>query len=288
MTQDKKTEHLDARDTRPKDSIRDAFEAMLAFFALLFTRRHHQDDPSYARDLGEDAAVDMLNRPEVPAPKAIELRDLIQRAAEEHAKIEGCDVCAEHGPDVWTPERIAEALERCERATPGPWAHDDGRIYGPPDEHGECDRLRGGDLDLAAAARTDLPSALRALAAARGEIERLTVRLRHAEATAEQDAHDSNLNEREAKAEIERLNARHAADRAEMKEALAEMKRCEGALDAAIEVHARKDAEIERLRALLIEAEPRIKPEPPARHPEDWEPDDLRARVQTAIAPRST
>ncbi len=86
-------------------------------------------------------------------------------------------------------ERIEEALERCEKATPGPWGCEDGVEYDARvDEYswavdgGEGDGILfhcGGwppktdDLAFVLSARTDLPDALRDLWLADAEIERL-------------------------------------------------------------------------------------------------------------------
>ena len=148
----------------------------------------------------------------------------------------------------WTPERIREARERCDKATGGNWHAADCvapriAIYawitreGEPKPSanylGECyaDAKGQGRANMAfiAHARADLPAAL-----AWGEQQ-----------AAKADRHAERI--------VSLLAAADAQDR-----------------------------EIERLRDLLREAEPRIKPAPIARHPEDWEPDDLRARIQAA------
>lgn len=181
-------------DTRSKDTIRDAFEAMLAFFAFLFTRKR-VEDRNAAIEIGENAADQVdITHPHSGLPVRA-LRDLIQRAAEEHAQIEGCDVCgrtpttsgsedgeqrhvcAEHGGD-WTPERIAEALERCERAPEGPWGVFEQDclcwITGPTRIIGDEGEMSRTVATFIAATRAGYPSALRALQTALGEIDRLT------------------------------------------------------------------------------------------------------------------
>jgi hypothetical protein len=118
-------------------------------------------------------------------------RGQLQAAWEEREKTE--KRCAEPATDAdtWTPARIAEALARCDRATAGPWrwwtscsfrrlssdpTGKDGDVaYGciqHSDGHPDI-AINDADMTFIAAARTDLPSALRALATAQGEIERL-------------------------------------------------------------------------------------------------------------------
>lgn len=170
-------------DTRSKDTIRDAFEAMLAFFAFLFTRKR-VEDRNAAIEIGENAADQVdITHPHSGLPVRA-LRDLVQRAAAEHAQIEGCDVCgrtpttsgsedgeqrhvcAEHGGD-WTPERIAEALERCDAAPEGPWGVFEQDclcwITGPTRIIGDEGEMSRAVAAFIAAARVDLPSALRAI-----------------------------------------------------------------------------------------------------------------------------
>lgn len=86
-----------------------------------------------------------------------------------------------------TPERIAEALARCEAASPGPWHTVGNTLYivpenrEPPYEEGLDWFAMPGNADTAAfiaAARTDLPDALAELTEARAEVERLLRLLR--------------------------------------------------------------------------------------------------------------
>jgi hypothetical protein len=193
------------------DPIRDAFEAISALLRFLIMGRVDTAKLTVAERLGVDAgdAIGMIrhDRSELMV-KMFDLCDLIKRAAEEHARrttIEGCDVCgrtpttagiettgeerhtcAEHTDEPpLTEEELRAAEARCERATPGPWLHlirrekgqdpasdDTAHVVrtadGPITEH-----LTTDDAAFIAAARTDLPRALR-------EIRRLRAHLLHA------------------------------------------------------------------------------------------------------------
>ena len=81
----------------------------------------------------------------------------------------------------WTPERIREARERCERATPGPWAHlirqekgqhpaDDDTAHVVRTADGPItESLTEHDAAFIAHARADLPDALAEIARLRAE-----------------------------------------------------------------------------------------------------------------------
>ena len=73
---------------RPTDPIRDAFEAMLAFFICLIGPRPHRKITP-AEEIGALAACEVETdfTPDSPPTDLTRLRDLIQRAAEEYAQI---------------------------------------------------------------------------------------------------------------------------------------------------------------------------------------------------------
>lgn len=160
-------------DARPKDTIRDAFEAMLAFLTILIGGPMPRSWPDIAtaaaKGLGSQARTTEEAERAVAAIAA--LRDLIQRAAEEHSRPQIEPAAA---ADTWPPTRIAEALERCERATPGPWLSEAGwnnagmpsRTWKVPGRNDGLEiEMLAGDALFVEHARTDLPSALRALGA---------------------------------------------------------------------------------------------------------------------------
>ena len=95
---------------RPTDPIRDAFEAMLWFLACLIgPLRPRKITP--AEEIGALAACEVELDPNGPdeAP-LLALRDLIQRAAEEHNR--RTSAAAADMP----AERLREMRERCEDA----------------------------------------------------------------------------------------------------------------------------------------------------------------------------
>ena len=199
---------------RPTDTIRDAFEAMIAFLTILIGGPMPRAWPDIAAVAAR--AIGSQARTTEEADRAVaalaSFRDLIQRAAEEHNRRAAAG-------GAFTPKRIREARERCDKATPGPWTADDGRLYGPPDESGQSVRLQDDDLDFAAHAREDLPAAL-------AEIERRATHAATWKALArrlmrryrsERRGHDLTRSDRKKhRAEIERLTARlsHAHDSA--------------------------------------------------------------------------
>ena len=229
-------------DTRPKDTIRDAFEAMLWFLACLIgPLRPRKITP--AEEIGALAACEVELDPNGPdeAP-LLALRDLIQRAAEEHNRRAGYFVRAAtgtlDGDDAddaasyraagdFTPERIREARERCERATPGPWLTRGDALL---DDHIQIKHIENGvtfriarvasfdrtaeNAAFIAHAREDLPAAL-------AEIERRATHAATWKALArrlmrryrsERRGHDLTRSDRKKhRAEIERLTAELAA-----------------------------------------------------------------------------
>ena len=70
-------------DTRPKDTIRDAFEAMIALLQMLINRKFSGLYTPAVR-LGVEAAEEVELTHWHPQKAFLALRDLIQRAAEEH------------------------------------------------------------------------------------------------------------------------------------------------------------------------------------------------------------
>ncbi|OPZ03595.1 MAG: hypothetical protein BWZ09_02355 [Alphaproteobacteria bacterium ADurb.BinA305] len=156
---------------RPTDTIRDAFEAILHLLACLLGTVRTSHEPTAAEMIGAMGACEVFldGYYEDTHAGLDALRDLIQRAAEEHSRR------ATTGGD-WTPERIREARERCERATPGPWeasyAYNNGGMPTgdfkiPGHNGGATVEMLVDDAYFCAHARKDLPAAL-------DEIERLT------------------------------------------------------------------------------------------------------------------
>lgn len=203
-------------DDRTPDSIRDAFEAMIAFLTILIGGPMPRAWPEIAAVAAR--AIGSQARTTGEADRAVaalaSFRDLIQRAAEEHnrrASAAAADMPA---------ERIREMRERCDKATPGPWAvRDEGREGIGIDQAGinniGSDRfiLNEGangtraDLDFAAHAREDLPAAIawgERMQAERDTHERVAATWRM---TA--DKYCDTIAERDA--EIERLKAELAA-----------------------------------------------------------------------------
>jgi hypothetical protein len=161
---------------QPTDTIRDAFEAMLWFLACLIgPLRPRKITP--AEEIGALAACEVETdfEPDEPPAPLLALRDIIQRAAEEHVH----PLRIVYGGADWTPERLREARERCERATPGPWRTVD-RWDGSEVRSDPGTRvivavdLCAEDAAFIAHARADLPAAL-------AEIERLRDLLREAD-----------------------------------------------------------------------------------------------------------
>ena len=233
---------MSTTDDRPTDPIRDAFEAMLWFLACLIgPLRPRKITP--AEEIGALAACEVELDPNGPdeAP-LLALRDLIQRAAEEHNRRAGYFVRAAtgtlDGDDAddaasyraagdFTPERIREARERCERATPGPWLTRGDALL---DDHIQIKHIENGvtfriarvasfdrtaeNAAFIAHAREDLPAAL-------AEIERRATHAATWKALArrlmrryrsERRGHDLTRSDRKKhRAEIERLTAELAA-----------------------------------------------------------------------------
>ena len=248
---------------RPTDTIRDAFEAMLAFLRLLMTpwKMPLSTDPQ----LAIEAARILGSWPN--SPHMWNLSDLIQRAAEEHNRR------AAAGGD-FTPERIREARERCERATPGPWVHsppgvDEPHVSTKIGSDGErvnwlasprsAPSKRWHDAAFIAHAREDLPAAL-------AEIERLN---RLVVATANADPSWVERCTTQA-AEIERLATALQAERAAWQEASGADS--PGHLTAALKARrARLTAELAARVPALFDGPPRTlyQPNGPDGRPED-------------------
>ena len=231
-------------DRRPTDTIRDAFEAMIAFLTILIGGPMPRAWPEIAAVAAR--AIDSWARTAEGADRAVaalavaalaSLRDLIQRAAEEYnrrASAAAADMPA---------ERIREMRERCDKATPGPWAvRDEGREGIGIDQAGinniGSDRfiLNEGangtraDLDFAAHAREDLPAAIAEIERLQGQLSMATG-LYHAEQRAVI----------KARAEIERLTA----DVATLELKLADAQGEHGRLTAELAARAPTDASLE-------------------------------------------
>lgn len=113
--------------------------------------------------------------------------------------------------ESWTPEREAAALDRCERATPGPWRSrvgvDPPMVFGSEGRVAVVDGWIGeDDAAFIADARTDLPDAIAELRKLRAVVEAYRELVA---ATDESDATHINLDDpRIAAAE----RALHAAE----------------------------------------------------------------------------
>lgn len=110
------------------------------------------------------------------ADEGQELLDEIERAWGEIERLKRSQIEPATAADAWPPARIAEALERCERATPGEWLSVGTIGEERPEDVGirtaqGWHRATQDDRALMRAARTDLPSALRALATAQGRLQ---------------------------------------------------------------------------------------------------------------------
>lgn len=257
------------------DPIRDAFRIVIAFLQLL-TMPRALVNLTGIPEIVERAARYFVRDSYTLNPAVTELRELVERAAEEHARrtepqnasleervltpgeraaflagVSAADedrefdehrTCATPTDDPpLTEADLRAAEERCERATPGPWeidpnAEDRTDVLSPSQQCAICYVPDEDSKDGAfiAAARTDLPRALR---------------------------------------EIRRLRA--------TVDAAAKHLGCEP--HVLVLCASSRMAEIERLTAILREARRRLAPLPRALTPEDHEPDTLPARIDAVL-----
>lgn len=186
-------------DNRPTDTIRDAFEAMIAFLTILIGGPMPRAWPDIAAVAAR--AIGSQARTTEEADRAVaalaSFRDLIQRAAEEHNR--------RAAAGAFTPERMREARERC--------AEIDRRYQAGLESDSNREDLALTVLAIRAA-REDLPAAL-------SEIERRATHAATWKALArrlmrryrsERRGHDLTRSDRKKhRAEIERLTAELAA-----------------------------------------------------------------------------
>jgi hypothetical protein len=256
-------------ETPPTDMIRDAFD------------KARLDDLYAALEVHGWLTADDAKEALAEIERAWGEIEQLQRAAEEHARRSESSPASHTDDPPLTEEELRAAGERCDLATKGPWAHlirqekgqhpeDDDTAHVVRAEDGpitEC--LTAETAAFIAAARTDLPRALR-------EIRRLRARLSHAHDAANKLSraaqtlwivwNDTSVSAEAMSAAIEALAAaidpaeveacaREAARRDGLEAEIKDLRRTineeiEFTHDQAIKIDAQR-AEIERLKGLV-------------------------------------